>query len=73
MDKTFGIFSMYGLSECYIIISGTTIFFNRFADGQGNNPNHGFLFANDAIEDCAVLRRKAGGLWYYYHCVPLTA
>jgi hypothetical protein len=30
----------------------------------------GFLFADADVEDCAVLRREAGGRWYDYHCEP---
>ena len=28
------------------------------------------MFADGDVEDCAVLRREAGGRWYDYHCEP---
>lgn len=51
-------------------VDGTKVSFNRFASGQGNNHNSGFLFASGSNEDCALIRRDDGGQWHDYPCSP---
>ncbi|CAG2219740.1 unnamed protein product [Mytilus edulis] len=52
-------------------IDGSKISYSRFANGQGNNHNSGFLFANGGNEDCALIRRDDGGHWHDYPCQPI--
>ncbi|XP_063410144.1 aggrecan core protein-like [Mytilus trossulus] len=52
-------------------VDGSKISYSRFADGQGNNHNSGFLFANGGNEDCALIRRDDGGHWHDYPCQPI--
>ncbi|CAC5407409.1 unnamed protein product [Mytilus coruscus] len=52
-------------------VDGSKISYSQFADGQGNNHNNGFLFANGGNEDCALIRRDDGGHWHDYPCKPI--
>ena len=56
------------MKQLSLSFPGSKVTFNRFANGQGNNHNDGFFFANGGTEDCAVLRRDDGGKWHDYHC-----
>ena len=60
--------NVWDRTSVFIIISGSSVTFDRFANGQGSNHNDGFFFANGGTEDCAVLRRDDGGKWHDYHC-----
>lgn len=66
---------MHGIERVFllfIIISGSKVTYSSFADGQGNNHDDGFFFANGGTEDCAVLRRDDGGKWHDYHCESIV-